>query len=46
MPSEDIKIDLTKTRSIFEWGDEIMKPILDAIYSITEELEQLFREVE
>lgn len=46
MQSDDIKIDLTKTRSIFEWGDEMIKPILDAIYTITKELEKLFAEVE
>ena len=45
MPSNDIKIDLTKTRSIFEWGDEILKPVLTAIYFITQKIEQVLSEV-
>ena len=46
MQDKDIKIDLAKTRTLFEWTDEILKPILDAIYSITIELERLLSEVD
>ena len=46
MQNRDIKIDLIKTRTLFEWGDEIIKPILDAIYSVTVELERLLSEVD
>ena len=45
MQNEDQRIDLTKTRSIFEWGDEIIKTILTAIYFIIHKIEQVLNEV-
>ena len=45
MQNNDFKIDLIKTRTLFEWGDEIIKPILAAIYFITQRIEQVLSEV-
>ena len=46
MQNRDIKLDLRKTQSIFDWSDEILKPVLAAIYSIITQIEAVLSEVD